>query len=657
MSNCECEDIIIELSEEGQDGNGIASIVLLSTVGLVKAYRINYTNGSHFDYTVEDGNGIVSVTKLGSTDNVDHYRILFDNGDYFDYDVANVDTSEFYTKTETDTLLSAKADADSVYSKSDTDDLLDAKADKSSVYTKTQADELLDLKADKADVYTQEELNTIFDGIDNALSTKADKDSTYTKTQTDNLLASKANAADVYSKSAVDSALSGKANTADLGALAGKDTVDYETEVTNKPTLGTMSAENATDYYDKTATDALLLDKAPVILNTASGAIASFSDGSPAPVTTLTVGIEPVQAGTGDPSPDNVRPISGFSQAKVTRTGKNLFNWSAVTSAQFSISNGVFTNTQTDTRPNLQMSLQAYNGSSYTNLASALSVISTGRYSITVSSVPKDMTTLRIKHNGITKDLILFSISYWTKAVPFTVSFTVVSNDPTTVGGLVISDIQIELGSTVTDYVPYQPIQQVTIDLGETRYGGTLDVLTGTMTVTHRYLVADGVNVKVNGAYGNAGPDWLPTIKLEGANLSPSGDAFRTAVITSYLETTLNIISTENTVMLNKNGQGIVLHIGTMQGTDGTHGYNSGTEVQNAVNTYLQSNNLQICYELAQPVTIQLSANTLSPLKGQNNIWADTGDVEVEYRADTKLYVDGKLAEAVAELQALILEN
>ena len=27
---------------------------------------------------------------------------------------------------------------------------------------------------------------------------------------------------------------------------------------------------------------------------------------------------------------------------------------------------------------------------------------------------------------------------------------------------------------------------------------------------------------------------------------------------------------------------------------------------------------------------------------GANNIWADTGDVSVDYRADTKLYIDGK---------------
>ena len=39
----------------------------------------------------------------------------------------------------------------------------------------------------------------------------------------------------------------------------------------------------------------------------------------------VTVTMEPIQEGTGDPSPDNVRPISGRDSVQVTRCGKNLF--------------------------------------------------------------------------------------------------------------------------------------------------------------------------------------------------------------------------------------------------------------------------------------------------------------------------------------------
>jgi hypothetical protein len=61
------------------------------------------------------------------------------------------------------------------------------------------------------------------------------------------------------------------------------------------------------------------------VVESASGAIASFGDGADnIPMKDVLVHIEPVQAGSGDPSPDNVRPITGWTGAKVTRTGKNL---------------------------------------------------------------------------------------------------------------------------------------------------------------------------------------------------------------------------------------------------------------------------------------------------------------------------------------------
>ncbi|MBQ5757790.1 MAG: hypothetical protein IIV93_04665, partial [Clostridia bacterium] len=93
-------------------------------------------------------------------------------------------------------------------------------------------------------------------------------------------LAGKANVGDSYTKSETDSLLADKADAADV--------------------------------YTKDETDALLQDKAPVILNSASGSIASFSDGSASPVTALSVAIDPVQDLHGY---DNPWPAGG---------GKNL---------------------------------------------------------------------------------------------------------------------------------------------------------------------------------------------------------------------------------------------------------------------------------------------------------------------------------------------
>lgn len=74
----------------GPTGNGIASITLLSTVGLVKTYRITYTDASFFDFEVTDGeNGtdytannlqrtITGSTTILETDN--NSTIIINNG-------------------------------------------------------------------------------------------------------------------------------------------------------------------------------------------------------------------------------------------------------------------------------------------------------------------------------------------------------------------------------------------------------------------------------------------------------------------------------------------------------------------------------------------------------------------------------------------------
>lgn len=67
------------------------------------------------------------------------------------------------------------------------------------------------------------------------------------------------------------------------------------------------------------------VDLGAYVTPTATGTIASFDDGADdLPVKSLMVDIDPAQSGSGEPSPTNVRPISGWTGAKLTRSGKNL---------------------------------------------------------------------------------------------------------------------------------------------------------------------------------------------------------------------------------------------------------------------------------------------------------------------------------------------
>ena len=58
-------------------------------------------------------------------------------------------------------------------------------------------------------------------------------------------------------------------------------------------------------------------------------------------------------------------------------------------------------------------------------------------------------------------------------------------------------------------------------------------------------------------------------------------------------------------------------------------------------NAYLSTNNVEIAYYLASPVSYELtSQQVVSLLKGQNVLWSTTGPVSIEYPADTRLYIE-----------------
>ena len=62
-----------------------------------------------------------------------------------------------------------------------------------------------------------------------------------------------------------------------------------------------------------------------------------------------------------------------------------------------------------------------------------------------------------------------------------------------------------------------------------------------------------------------------------------------------------------------------------------------------AAKTWVQNHPFSVVYPLANPVTYQITPTEVSTLLGANNIWADTGDIDVTYKADTQLYIDKKI--------------
>lgn len=173
---------------------------------------------------------------------------------------------------------------------------------------------------------------------------------------------------------------------------------------------------------------------------------------------------EPVQEGSGDPSPDNIRPITGRNAVSVARSGKNQVNI-----PDFTLS--VDTNNRTK-RVNVNIPAGTY----------TLSLIHTKN----TSGFIVQLHTIHTKN-----DKLIFSTfpNTFTLENDATYMYFYIKNEEGNLDN--ISNIQLELGSTATPYEPYTG-STTSISLSETVYGGEVDAVTGEGQETWKSVSLDG---------------------------------------------------------------------------------------------------------------------------------------------------------------------
>lgn len=343
-----------------------------------------------------------------------------------------------------------------------------------------------------------------------------------------------------------------------------------------------------------------ILDSA-YVTDTASGSIASFPDGADdIPVKSLKVNIEPVQAGTGDPSPDNIRPISGHATAKVTRCGKNLLNRDTEKNGFINADGGI----QMDSVSVHSALMAVTEEEKYTFSGIASTTAGTGNkrihgYDVNGNWV-RQLSYLPIE---IGRPYVI------TVTIPNGIKYVRVSHYSTD------TECLFEKSEIATAYEPYTA-QTVTIALGGTIYGGTLDVTTGVLTVD-RAMVDLGT---LNWGYASGEHPYMYvnyTNKAQGNNIICSNYPTSSASSAADMSDKSILGFAGNTYVAVKDSA-----------------YTDAPTFKTAMN------GVQLVYELATPQTYQLTPEEVKTVLGQNNIFADTGDVTVQYRADTKLYID-----------------
>ena len=347
---------------------------------------------------------------------------------------------------------------------------------------------------------------------------------------------------------------------------------------------------------------------------TVSGDIVTFVAKNNTVIKSLVVSLEPIQEGTGDPSPTNVRPISGWDEVNVEQRGKNLLDTALTT--------------------------QTVNGTTFKRNADG---------SITISGTPSAQTRV-----------YLYSGAYWdgkfqgvfscgtmpsgtrifTQKTARTVTYPTISPSNTLSSGAEYKNMllevntsysgtaftiypQLELGTTPTAYEPYQgethsiPFKD-SEDNPITVYGGEVDVVSGEGESTFGLKTFVGDQCEGWVAYPSYNGFLATGINMKsGTRQAGVCDTFKTSYSTGTGQT--------NACWFGAYSSYFFL-IGV---------YDTVGSTVDELKTYLSAHPITVAYPLATPTPIYCEPTEIKTLKGNNTLWSD-GDITVVYGKGTK---------------------
>lgn len=291
----------------------------------------------------------------------------------------------------------------------------------------------------------------------------------------------------------------------------------------------------------------------------------------------------------------NICPISGFTEAKVTRTGKNLLDSSSGVLRQYTSDPTVL---RWGYNPIL-LNAGTYTISYTKNTNYDLYLVYTDTWESLDLSASGTTFTLSSKREVFIRS----ALSSGSTEATFLSHF---------------SNVQLEIGNHATTYEPYNGTDYI-IDLDGTRYGATLDVDSGQLVVDRALVEFDGSNDEVwdmsSGTNVNAWHQFyltkgdakdslnMQTNKFQLINIGDRGQ--KTGAI-SYNDKTMRFALVDKEVLIT-----------------------SVTDWK----AWLASSPLEVVYELATPITVQLTPTEVQMLQGYNVLSANSGDVYLKYDA------------------------
>lgn len=361
--------------------------------------------------------------------------------------------------------------------------------------------------------------------------------------------------------------------------------------------------------------------KALLPIGSASGNPCNFTTDLADALVSLTAEI--VASGGGG-TPSSPIPIVGHSELNLTRCGKNLFSYD-----DLPLYAGYFDGTNFNGTPLDEVDIETVESWQWVYYLIPVS----GNSNITLSGFDS-LSGVQAVWLFDLNDFSNFQNAFGsnekngTHAIPNNAKYLVVPMPDVLSQRTNYANAQAEFGTIASEYAPYNG-QTFTVAFGQTVYGGVYDK-SGRLTINYQVLdenaftsISSGTTtgglyyVEVNGTDskldGNGLCNMLPQNNL-GAWTSTT-PCFQIAPGT---EGRIRVYCTESTL------------------SDFKTAYSG----------------LQIAYELATPIVIDVQAISPSAVVGTNNIISDcNGDVNVQYRDSIQHYIDSK----IASVQALIL--
>lgn len=301
---------------------------------------------------------------------------------------------------------------------------------------------------------------------------------------------------------------------------------------------------------------------------------------------------EPTQEGSGDPSPDNIRPIKGRDSVTVTRCGEALWSLDKITLQTYN--SNITTEIDMDAVNLLPRNVKLYFSGECSN--GALKEI---RF---YDGIGAEMGVLRAA-GGLSTVLKAGNIA--------TVQLYAGLNENSE---RTCTNLQITLGTTPpTAYAPYTG-QTSTLTLPRTIYGGTVDAVTGEGNENTKIITLDGNELKFrlyNNFFYNLPAHSAPGISAHGVICCSHFDAKFFGANANYEFFFLEKSKIDD---LFANADALNAYLAAQ--------YAAGTPVQ-------------VCYKLASPVPITATgAQPIPALSGVNTLMTDADRVTVTGRAD-----------------------